>query len=65
MSTDSTPAEHARHVIERTGSAWRIALSSPREEARRALRGDVPARIVRRIQASAGVSGRSMLAHSW
>lgn len=55
----------ARQVIERTVSAWRIAPSSPREVARRAPRGYVPARIMRRVRAAALASSRPALAHSW
>ena len=51
MHIESTPAQQARHVVERTGSAWRIAPASPREVARCAPRVHVPARVVLRIQA--------------
>jgi len=65
MSIASTPAQHARLVIERTGVAWRIAPALPREVARRAPRGYVPARVVRRIHVAAVAAGLPMLAHSW
>lgn len=55
----------ARQVIERTVSAWGIAPSSPREVARRAPRGYVPVRIMRRVRAAALASSRPALAHSW
>jgi len=59
------PAEQARRVIAQTASVWRIAPASPREVARRAPRGYVPARIRRRIHASAAALVRPALAHSW
>ncbi|MDM0079443.1 hypothetical protein QTI17_02455 [Variovorax sp. J31P179] len=65
MHIESTPAQQARHVVERTGSAWRIAPASPREVARCAPRVHVPARVVLRIQAAAVAAGLPLLAHSW
>lgn len=58
-------AEQARRVVVRTASVWQIAPASPREVARRAPHGHVPARIMRRIRAAAAASSRPVLAHSW
>lgn len=60
-----TPAVHARRVIAQTIAAWDIAPAAPREVARRAPRGYVPIRTVRRLRAVALASGRTPLAHSW
>ncbi|VTU45946.1 hypothetical protein [Variovorax sp. PBL-E5] len=50
---EGTPAEQARRVIARTTSVWQIAPASPREVARRAPHGYVPARVMRRIRTAA------------
>ena len=65
-----TPGEHAVSVIARTRDVWRIALSSPREIARRAPVGHVPMRTLRRrMQAlnatAAGRLGTPALAYPW
>ncbi|MDM0037672.1 hypothetical protein QTH89_14700 [Variovorax sp. J22G21] len=64
-TAELTPAEQARRVVVRTASVWRIAPASPREVARRAPHGHVPARIMRRIRAAAAAASRPALAHSW
>ena len=61
----STPAEHARAVIARTTTTWRIAPVSPRAAARRAPHGHVPVRLLRRIGATAWAPGLPVFAHSW
>ncbi len=52
----ATPAEHARRVIARTASAWRVPPASAREVERRAPHGYVPVRVLRRMRmATAGL----------
>lgn len=65
-----TPGEHAVGVIAKTRDIWRIALSSPREIARRAPVGYVTTRALRRRMqalnaAAAGKLGTPALAYAW
>ncbi|MFM9923750.1 hypothetical protein VLK31_12235 [Variovorax sp. H27-G14] len=57
-----SPAAQARHVLDLTVKAWRIAPSSPRAMARRAAHGYVPTRALRRLHATAVLA---LLPHSW
>jgi len=56
-----SPAMQASHVVAVTASAWHVAPRSAREVARRAPRGYVPLRVVRRMRAAL----RPVIAHSW
>ena len=65
-----SPAEAAQQVLARTAALWDVRPESPRAIARRAPRGYVPARVGRRLRASAtghhADGGACLLfGHSW
>jgi len=68
----SHPAAQARRVIASTAAAWGLAwpaasASASAALARRAPRGYVPLRVLRRMgrAAAAAAQGRAPIAHSW
>jgi|GEM_PF-600683 len=61
----ATPAEQALRVIGVTVLAWGIRLPSAHAVARRAPRGYVPVRALRRLRAAALPAPAHLLAHSW
>ena len=52
------PRTHAQAVVATTARAWKVSRESPRALARRAPRGYVPTRLVRRLRGAVPVAAQ-------